>query len=210
MSHIKVIPLSLLREHFTNKKKRENVGLGGLCCFVCCQITTIICFQASVEKWVKKCDRGPLLLSSCFQAPPSPLCWIVHLTTSISASALILASQLLVFTWSIQVTYLYCVQLYLLHTLYIHNGDWNFYNHFYFAFLISYWVGIMSRATDSKLWNKTRRQIYGGRRRTVFMWTRILSSGKNTNYIWICCLFFLHRFILTTEGLGLGLRGIGE
>lgn len=151
-----------------------------------------------------------LFLSPCFQAPPSPLCWIVHLTTSISASALILASQLLVFTWSIQVTYLYCVQLYLLHTLYIHNGDWNFYNHFYFAFLISYWVGIMSRATDSKLWNKTRRQIYGGRRRTVFMWTRILSSGKNTNYIWICCLFFLHRFILTTEGLGLGLRGIGE
>lgn len=49
MSHIKVIPLSLLGEHFTNTKS-ENVGLGGLCCFLCCQITKIICFQASDEK----------------------------------------------------------------------------------------------------------------------------------------------------------------
>lgn len=44
--------------------------------------------------------------------------------------------------------------------------------------LLSYWSWILSRASDSKLWNKTRRQIYGWRCCAVFMWTRILSSGR--------------------------------
>ncbi len=37
------------------------------------------------------------------------------------------------------------------------------------TFLISYRPGIMSRAANSKLRNKTRRQIYGGRRCAVLM-----------------------------------------
>ncbi len=128
------------------------------------------------------------LLSHFFQAPPSPLSWIVHLTTSISASALILVSQLLVFTWNIQVAYLSCIQLFLQHMFHIHNDDRSIYNHVYFTFLNSYWSGVMSRASNSKLWNKTRRQIYGGRRRAVFMWTRILSSGKITICVYTVCL----------------------
>lgn len=72
-----------------------------------------------------------LFLILCSQAPPSPLCWIVHLTTSISASALILASQLPVFTWNIQVFIcLSTIQLYPRHMLYMHSDDWNFISHF--------------------------------------------------------------------------------
>lgn len=48
----------------------------------------------------------------------------------------------------------------------------------YFTFQPSYRSGVMSRASDSELWNTAGRQIHGGGRRAVFMWTRILSSGK--------------------------------
>lgn len=48
----------------------------------------------------------------------------------------------------------------------------------YFTFQLSYRSGVVSRASDSELRNTTGRQIHGGRRRAVFVWTRILSSGK--------------------------------
>lgn len=125
---------------------------------------------------MKKCDCGPLLLSfcPCSQAPPSLLSWIAHLTTSIWASALISVSQLLVFTWNIQVKYLCPIHSPI---LFLHNTDWVF-----VTSVTSYWSGVVSGASDSELRDTTRWQIHGGRCRAVFMWTGILSSGKSKSH----------------------------
>lgn len=44
----------------------------------------------------------------------------------------------------------------------------------------SYWSGVVSRASDSKLRNTSGRQIHGGRRCAVFVWAGIFSSGKSS------------------------------
>lgn len=171
MSHIKVIPLALLGEHFTNKKKWKcRFGRPLLFSLLSDNKDDLL---SSLSWEMKKCDCGPLLLSfcPCSQAPPSPPSWTAHLTTSIWASALILVSQLLVFTWNIQVKYL-CPTLSPI--LFLHNTDWVF-----VTFVTSYWSGVVSGASDSELRDTARWQIHGGRCRAVFMWTGILSSGKS-------------------------------
>lgn len=44
----------------------------------------------------------------------------------------------------------------------------------------SYWSGVMSRASDSKLRNTPGWQIHGGRCCAVFVWAGLFSSGKRT------------------------------
>lgn len=111
-----------------------------------------------------------LLFSPCFQAQPSHLCWIAHLTTSIWASALISASQLLVFTWNTQVTNLRPMHRDILST---HNTPQS-------LSYYSYRSGVVSRASNSKLRNTTGRQIHGGRRGAVCVRAGVFSPGNST------------------------------
>lgn len=156
MSHIKVIPLALLGEHFTNvpptptpqKKEREskNEGLEDLLFSLLSDNKNDLLsglgwkMEGGKEKWFLCLS---LLLSSFaprIQAPPSHLSWTARLTTSIWASAPISVSPLLAFTWSIQVEYT-ASQSALFSNPYIET-TWTSFSHFLFQ--LSVWSRVRS------------------------------------------------------------------
>lgn len=183
MSHIKVIPLALLGEHPPppphKKRKKVKMKVWKTSCFLCCQITKMICFQASVEKWRGGWEKWflcfSLLLSSFaprIQAPPSRLSWTAHLTTSIWASALISVSPLLAFTWSIQVEYS-ASQSALFSNSYIET-TWTLFSLFFFQ--LSVWSRVRSRrlrATgydkETDTWSEMSCSFHASRD-TLFRW----------------------------------------
>lgn len=61
----------------------------------------------------------------------------------------------------------------------------------------SYWSGVVSRASDSKLRNTSGRQIHGWRCCAVFVWAGIFSSGK----ISIFCRYTLVMDVQMEKGL---------
>lgn len=175
-----------------------------LCCYFYCQITRIICFLSlswKLKKTLWSSSSVALLLSLSLllgtTIPPLLNSTSNNLYLSFSSDISVSAAGFhLEYTGRMFCLHSFvCIICYTY--MYIHMKVlWSC-----LIFLCSYWSGVMPRAPDSKLWNKTRRQIYGGRCSTVFMWTRILSSGKNTTHrISFCTDLWLKKHRYTLEG----------
>lgn len=190
MSHIKVIPLALLGGHFTTplppqkKRKKVKMKVWRTSCFFCCQITKMICFQASVEKW-----RGGrkvifvLLSVALFLRSPRSGTTIPPLLNSTSNNLyLSFSSDISVSAAGFHLEYTGRIYRFAVSLIFqpVYRNNLNVILSFFFFF--SYRSGVVSGATDSELRDTARRQIHGRRCRAVFMRAGILSSGKQGGY----------------------------